>query len=97
MKIILTRIPEDLSSKLKALSTEREVSMNALIRELIVREVGEVDVKPLPEKNAAGRAQLLLRMPSSLSTKLEVLSTRRSMTKSAYLRYLIHSAYNQNK
>ncbi len=97
MKMILTRIPEDLSTKLKALSTEREVSMNALIRELIVREVGELDVKPILDKSAAGRAQLLLRMPSSLSTKLEVLSSKRAMTKSAYLRYLIHRAHNQNK
>lgn len=86
-------MPEALSTKLKALSAEREVSMNQLVCELIAREVGKDPVNATIV--AHKRKAFLFRLPTTLDAKLEALSTRNVMSKAAYLRHLIYRAYAQ--
>lgn len=99
MKQILLRLPDDLALSTKRLAQDREISVAHLLRDLLCQELHDRPYTPRPDSEGQRleRTSFRFQLPCSLDTKLEVLSSKRAMTKSAYLRYLIHRAHNQNK
>jgi hypothetical protein len=98
MKQILLRLPDDLALSTKRLAQDREISVAHLLRDLLCQEMQDRPYTPRPESDdpRSGRTSFRFQLPCSLDAQLEAQSSKRLMTKSAYLRYLIHQdAKNQ--
>lgn len=96
MKSTRLRLPENLALSLKSLAEAQNTSCTQLLCEIVRQHVEAEPLALSPEPYTSGSTGFRFVLPSTLDAKLEALSARRSMTKSAYLRYLIYQdAKNQ--